>query len=214
MNRTGLVNPALLFLGLLWWPPVAARAGDSRLAERLPAATRTAVQAIVDSAAADSLPPEPLIQRALEGTTKGAPGGRIVQAVRVLATRLRESRRTLGKGASAQELVAAAECLQAGADTSVIRNLQETARPGLLVVPLVVLADLISRGAPLPVASRTTLALLRSGVSDEALLQMRMGFERDILSGVDPLRALSQRSGPLLPASSPKVPENRIPAGR
>jgi hypothetical protein len=194
--------------------PSAARGGDSRLAERVPEPIRIEVQAIVDSAAAESLPGEPLLQRALEGVTKGADGGRIVHAVRMLFSRLRVSRRVLGPRASPQDLVASAECLQVGADSTAIRKLRDAAPQGSLVVPLVVLADLVSRGAPVPLASRTTLALVEAGVSDEELMRMQMGFDRDILSGMDPLSSLSQRTRPLMPQDSPVVPECRVPGGR
>ena len=54
---------------------------DPRL-ERLDPDTRVAVAAVVDSAHGVGLPVEPIIQRALEGVTKGASGARIVAAVR------------------------------------------------------------------------------------------------------------------------------------
>src|SRR5207249_8636159 len=64
-----------------------AQQGDSRL-ERLDAATRPTVAALVDSARTAMLPTEPLVQRALEGATKRASGDAIVAAVRRLAADL------------------------------------------------------------------------------------------------------------------------------
>ncbi len=61
---------------------------DPRL-ERLDPDTRSAVVAVLDSARDVGLPVEPMIQRALEGTTKGASGARIVAAVRRLVRDVR-----------------------------------------------------------------------------------------------------------------------------
>src|SRR5439155_674087 len=53
---------------------------DPRLA-RLDTAARSLVAVAIDSARAAGLPTEPLVQRALEGATKDAPGTLIVSAV-------------------------------------------------------------------------------------------------------------------------------------
>src|SRR6266576_2158942 len=68
-----------------------AQQADSRL-ERLDAATRPTVAALVDSAHTAMLPTEPLVQRALEGATKRASGDAIVAAVRRLAADLGHAR--------------------------------------------------------------------------------------------------------------------------
>jgi hypothetical protein len=196
-----------------WLYPALARSEEPRLRARLPDPIRIEVQALVDSAAAESLPGEPLIQRALEGATKHAEGPRIVKAVHLLLIRLRTSRLVLGPGASSEELVASAGCLQVGADTTDVGNLRKAGPRRSLVIPLVVLADLVGRGAPVQVASQTTLALMQAGVSDAALLSMRMGFENDILSGVSPSTSLSRRAQWLMPQSFPAIPDRSRPPG-
>src|SRR5438132_1385618 len=60
---------------------------DPRLA-RLDTAARSLVAVAIDSARAAGLPTEPLVQRALEGATKDAPGTLIVSAVQRLAADL------------------------------------------------------------------------------------------------------------------------------
>ena len=62
-------------------------ASDPRLG-RLDPGVRAAVVAIIDSARASGLPVEPLVDKALEGMSKGAPGPRIIVAVRGLAGKL------------------------------------------------------------------------------------------------------------------------------
>ena len=65
--------------------PPRASAQDQRLAQRLDSTTAVAVQQIVDSARRVGLPTEPLVQKALEGSTLGASGPRIETAVSALA---------------------------------------------------------------------------------------------------------------------------------
>src|SRR6266566_8930020 len=62
-------------------------AGQDPRLTRLPAEAQAPVGALVDSARAAGLPAEPLVQRALEGATKQAPGDLIVAAVQRLADR-------------------------------------------------------------------------------------------------------------------------------
>src|SRR2546426_5132273 len=101
---------------------------DSRL-ERLDPDTRSAVAAIADSANGIGLPVEPIIQRALEGATKGASGARIVAAVRRLALDLGTARSALGTSASAPELEAAVAAPRAGATPEVLVHLPGVRRP-------------------------------------------------------------------------------------
>src|SRR5260370_12436450 len=83
--------------------------------ERLDPDTRLAVVAVIDSARADGLPVEPLIQRALEGATKGAPEARIVAAVRRLTGDLGIARSALRTDATGPHLEAGAPRLPARA---------------------------------------------------------------------------------------------------
>lgn len=172
--------------------PVAAQVGDARLA-RLDPTTRATVVALLDSAAAAALPVEPLIQRALEGTSKGAPGDRIAAAVRRLARDLGTARRMLGRDASPAELEAGAAALYVGARPDDLAALRAR-RPGRsLVVPLGVLTDLTARGVPADTATAVVLALARA-VADEEYLIYRRNVERDIALGAPPAAAASLRA--------------------
>src|SRR5438132_14190490 len=97
----------------------AGQQPDPRL-ERLDAATRPAVLALVDSARRALLPAEPLVQRALEGATRRASGDVIVAAVRRLAVDLGHARDALGSTATPAELTAGAAALRAGAAPSIL----------------------------------------------------------------------------------------------
>src|SRR5438067_914173 len=81
-------------------------AGQDPRLTRLPPEAQAPVGARVDSARAAGLPAEPLVQRALEGATKQAPGDLIVAAVQRLAADLGRARDALGSTASPAELSA------------------------------------------------------------------------------------------------------------
>src|SRR5467141_1773136 len=153
---------------------------DPRL-ERLDPDTRSAVAAVVDSARGVGLPVEPIIQRALEGATKGAPGARIVAAVRRLAVDLGIARTAIGTSASAPELEAAVAALRAGAAPEVLAHLRDVRRPPLTMA-LSVLADLVASGVPADSAAAAVLALAPKA-RDADLVEFRRAVERDIALG-------------------------------
>ena len=167
-----------------------AAAQDPRLA-RLEPGTRALVAALVDSARAAGLPAEPLVQRALEGATKRAPGDRIVAAVRRLGADLGRARDALGPAASPPELEAGAAALRAGAAPAVLTELRRTRRQPL-TVPLAVLADLVASGVPADSAATAVLALAPSA-RDADLVEFRRAVERDIALGAPPAAAASVR---------------------
>jgi hypothetical protein len=169
-------------------------AQDPRLAARLDAETRVAVERLVDSARASQLPTEPLIVKALEGASKGAPGQRIVNAVRVLATNLSTARDALGATSAEAEIVAGASALHAGIPADALRALRGRRTHQPLTVPLAVLADLVARGVPRDTASAVVLALAERGARDTELVAYRRDVERDIGLGAPPAAAAVVRA--------------------
>jgi len=163
---------------------------DPRL-ERLDPDTRAAVAAVVDSAHGVGLPVEPIIQRALEGATKGASGTRIVAAVRRLAADLGTARTALGTSAAEAELEAAVAALRAGATPDVLANLRDVRRPPLTIA-LSVLADLVASGVSADSAAAAVLALAPKA-RDADLVEFRRAVERDIALGAPPGAATSVR---------------------
>jgi hypothetical protein len=164
----------------------AGQQPDPRL-ERLDAATRPAVAALVDSARRALLPTEPLVQRALEGATKRAPGDLIVAAVRRFAVELGQARDALGSTASPAELTAGAAALRAGASPTILAQLRQ-ARREPLTMPLAVLADLVASGVPVDSAAAAVLALA-ARARDADLVEFRRAVERDIALGAPPAAA-------------------------
>ncbi len=212
------IAPFAIALAALLLPPAAHAQGD-RLAGRLDARTREAVMAIVDSVRAAGVPADPLVNKALEGASKGADGARIVAAVRTLAAYLASARSALGAEAAEPELVAGAAALRAGASPGYLQQLRASYPRETLVVPLAVLADLVARGVPADTASRSVLALMRAGVREAELVAFRESVERDIALGAPAGAAADARSTgtalttPGLPsaADQPTQPRPRKP---
>jgi hypothetical protein len=165
----------LLALGLLLHSPAAAQ--DPRLETRLDSTTRARVEATLASARAEGLPTEPLVQKALEGASKGAPGPRIVDAVATVLADLHRAREALGLAAAEDELVAAAAALRAGATPSMIGEMRRVAPHGAVAVPLAVFTDLVAGGMGTDAAWRSVAELARKGGDDEAFLRLRDRLE-------------------------------------
>ena len=81
----------LLVLALLA-TPLAAQSVRDRLEGRVPAEAIPAVDSLVQVAAQENLPTEPLVQKALEGGAKQVVALRVVAAVQVSLTQLRDAR--------------------------------------------------------------------------------------------------------------------------
>src|SRR5213596_418643 len=72
--------------------PLSSQNGAARLPGRVPAAALPAIDSILAAAVAESLPTEPLVQKALEGSAKNIPADRLVNGVRRGFLQLRQAR--------------------------------------------------------------------------------------------------------------------------
>jgi hypothetical protein len=188
-----------LTAALLIARPAAAQQ-DRRL-DRLAPETRALVVPVMDSARARGLPVEPLVQRALEGTSKQAAPELIAQVVRRLAGDLANARKALGPDATPEAVAAGADALHAGATTALLQRISHSLGGRRVAVPLAVLADLTARGVPADTAAALTLARARS-TSDADLLALERDVERDIALGAAPLAATADRFNTNNPAAS------------
>jgi hypothetical protein len=171
----------------------AQTAPMARLSKELDPATRAAVVAIVDSARVARLPADILVNKALEGAGKGADGPRIVAAVRALAGELRQSRDALGRTSRPDEITAGAHALHAGVAPADLGKLRRAAVGRLLVTPLTVLTDLVSRGVPAATASSAMVRLARAGLRDADFSAFERAVRQDIDHGADPTAATLTR---------------------
>jgi hypothetical protein len=179
-----------------------AGAQQSAPPDRLAPATRASIERLADSLRSLGLPSQPLYGKAAEGVLKGADDARIMAAIRTLARELVEARAALGDESDEAELIAGASALHAGAPASTLRRLREGRGPrrakGALAVPLVVLADLASRGIPPAVAGASLEALAARNASDDQFTALRAAIERDIEAGRPPADAATARTRALL----------------
>jgi hypothetical protein len=152
---------------------------------------------VVDSAKKTRLPTEPLIDKALEGTKKGADSDRIIAAVRGLFAELRTSRAALGAGATADEITAGANALHAGLpmrNLAQLRSASQRAGRTRVTLPLTVTTDLIARGVPAAVASDVVLSLTRAGLRDADYSMFQRNVRLDIENGADAATAAQTRA--------------------
>lgn len=180
---------------------------DPRLAARLDQRTRTAVVAIIDSARAERLPIEPLIEKALEGASKRAPSDRIVSAVRNFSVQLRQARHALGDASTPAEVVGGAQAIRAGISTQQLERLRRTRANVQIATALTVASDLVAREVPVDTAISIVSGLVRAAATDEQLLAVRADIETDILAGKPPVVAAAAR-GQALEQTLAEMPPN------
>lgn len=184
-------------------------AQDSDPLARLDPNIRYAVGVLLDSARQAGLPTAPIESKVLEGLSKRVHSRRILAAAKLVFESLREARYALGPSVSADELSAAAGALRVGVPTVELANLAQAKRGKPLTVPLVVLADLVTRGVPRDTASQTIFQLWQRGAGDDDFYGLWRGVERDIVSGTAPGVALLARAREI-PARAP--PQGTPPA--
>lgn len=206
MKRSLMRVAALVFAATAFAGAQEARDVTADPLSRLDPTTRYAVEMLLDSARLAGLPYGPLESTALEGLSKRASGRDILAAVRRKFRALRDARAALGRNATADELTAAAGVLRVGVAASELTRLAAS-RDGNkpLTVPLVVLADLVTRGVPRDTASLTILQLWQHGAADDDFLGLWRSVERDIVSGTDPGVALLNRARQIPTKGPPSV---------
>jgi hypothetical protein len=108
--------------------PLPAQSGAARLPGRVPPAALPAIDSVIATAAAESLPTEPLVQKALEGSAKRIPPDRLVSAVRSTLTQLREARALVSAAVPGQPIpeghvAAVAAALARGLPAPIVQRL-------------------------------------------------------------------------------------------
>jgi hypothetical protein len=176
---------------------IANAQGTSALRQldgRASASLKARVTAVADSVAHAGLPVAPLVDKTLEGISKGADDNRIMIAVRGVANDLGIARHALGPS-SDNELTAAVAALRAGSTPAGLAQLRKELPGRQLVVPLSVLASLIVDGAPAPSAIVAVVANAKQQ-NDSGLLAYGRSVSHDIAGGVAPLTAITTMQSP------------------
>ena len=188
----------------------SVEAQDPRIGNRLDAPTRKALTALVDSAKAQGIPVEPLMEKVYQGLAMGADGPRIVTAVRSLTAEMANAHRVLGAVASADELKAAASAVHAGVPPVELGKMKK--QSGLrrsLTLPFTVLADIVSRGVPVQTAANAIRSLVGAGARDRDISAFQRNVQVDIEKGAQPQAAAETRAKGAVntPAAKPEKRE-------
>jgi hypothetical protein len=197
--------------------PSPTQSTIAQITQRLDSTTASAVLQIIDSARARGLPTDPLIARALEGASRHIPGPRIVSVVRVYSQALFDSRKALGTHTKTDELVAGADVLLAGVRPKSLTEMRAARGSQPLTVPLVVLADLASRGVPPVDAAAAVLEMIESDAVDTEFFELQRNVASDITRGATPASALALRvqgitkNAPRSTKRGPKTPGQSKP---
>jgi hypothetical protein len=189
--------------------PVAAQDLDPLL--RLDTSSKSAIEAMIDSAANLGLPSSALRLLALEGVVKTrGDGRRIVTAVREQLTRFKTAKSVLGDVPD-QEIVAAADVLKAGAKPTQLQVFLDRRHGRTDLEALTVWTDLISRGVPSEDAFSAIGKLWKDGADDATFRSLWKDVQSDISLGLNPGAALQNRirEAPGRAPSKPTPPEEQ-----
>lgn len=146
--------------------PAELAAIDQRLGARFPESVALRIHRIIDSAAAEGLPRDPLLMRALEGGAKGVKADLIYAALERLRISMRRAAAALGPETKGTDLTTAAAALQTGLAPAKILELRTLRGSASLTVPLGSYLDLTARGAVPERAWARVIELARRDAAD------------------------------------------------
>lgn len=208
----------VLAVALLVAGPLAAQDGGkpARLAGRVPAAALPAIDSIIAQAVAESLPSEPLVQKALEGSAKGIPADRLVSGVRRGLLQLREARVLVIRAAPGQpppegHVAAVSAALARGLSPAIITRLLTVAPNEPPGPALHAVADLVAHRFNPDSAADLLVAAHDKGLRGARLLDVATAADQEL-----------QRSGGRTPSDAlarvrailPNVPVPAVPVTR
>ncbi len=185
MNMRG--TAAIILLAAL---PTLATAQDGRMERVRQAFPNQAaeIESLLATAAAEGVPTDPLIAKALEGAAKGVPGDRVVAALSNYAERLGEARGVVGGDRDVTTLVASADALRRGVPADAVGSLAAQ-HQGELAVPLLVLGDLMEEGVPVDHAYEVVDNALSTQQDPDEMLAIPGAVRRMMREGQSPAEA-------------------------
>ena len=202
-----------LALVLLWFAsPLMGQSVRSRLEGRVPAASIPVLDSAIGVAAAESLPTEPLIQKAIEGGTKQIPADLIAKAVALDIEQLRGARALLVRAGDAPpvtavEVTAVTWALKRGLTPAMVERVV-SALPGQpRSSAFHALADLVAHGFTPDSAADLILGAVGEGVHGLRLLDVSGAAIQELQRGRTHTEALAR-----VRAELPNVPAPPPPA--
>jgi hypothetical protein len=193
----------------------------ARLEGRVPAAALPGLDSLIEQAVAESLPTEPLVQKALEGSAKGIPVPRLVNGVRHGLVQLRDARAIVSRATPARasldgDVAAVAAALARGLDPGLIERLLSAApppgpAPGEPPGPVLhAAADLVAHGFPADSAAELLRAAQQQGLHGTRLLDVAVAASHELQreGGRTPVEALARVRAmlPNVPVATPPHP--------
>lgn len=190
---SALIRRRTLFLVMLLVLTVSPRGSGGQqvtyaasVGPELDSVTQSVVAREIALARDRSLPVEPLFAKVREGRLKSAKGTQIRTAVARLAARLDSARAALGPASTAEELIAGADALNAGAGTLSLRELRAATNGRTITAPIGTLAQLVASGVQPHRAVQMIVELLRHNASPTQLAALGNLVEGDVSSGLRP----------------------------
>lgn len=162
--------------------------GATKLAGRIPAEAIPAIDSLLAAAVAESLPTEPLVQKALEGSAKGMPPDRLVNGVRRGLLQLREARVLVGRALPGQpqpegHVTAVAAALARGLPPSIAERMLTMATDEPPGPALHAAADLVAHRFNPDSAADLLVAAHSMGLHGERLLDVAAAADQELQRG-------------------------------
>jgi hypothetical protein len=210
----------LLLALLLVAGPLAAQDVRERLEGRIPSAAVPAVDSLVQVAAGEGLPTEPLVQKALEGGAKRVTTPGIVAAVATSVAQLREARDLLvaagdAPPATPAEITTIAWALRRGLPKPVVQRIVAALPNAPRAAALHAVADLAAHHFPPDSAADLIIAAIQQGLQRERLLDVSAAAVHEVQRGHTRAEALAivRHELPHVPAA-PKPTPNTVARAR
>jgi hypothetical protein len=168
--------------------PLAAQNGKTRLAGRVPPAALPAIDSIIATAVAESLPTEPLVQKALEGSAKNVPADRLVSGVRRGLLQLRAARAIVARAVPGQappegHVAAVSAALARGLPAPIVERLLTVAPNESPGPALHAAADLIAHRFDPDSAADLLVDAHNKGLRDGRLLDVAVAADHELQRG-------------------------------
>jgi len=186
--------------------------GVTKLAGRIPQEAVPAIDSLIAAAVAESLPTEPLVQKALEGSAKGIPADRLVNGVRRGLVQLRQARVLVGRALPGQpqpegHVAAVAAALARGLPPSIAERMLTMSADEPPAPALHAAADLVAHRFNPDSAADLLVAAHAMGLRGERLLDVAIAADQELQRGGGrmPAEALARVRAMLPNVPAPKV---------
>ena len=218
MNNLKLTAVIGLIVALVAIAAPAAGAQDARLTLIRDDVTRDAVrQQLGNVLSLGARFTEPLMSKALEGVAKKASTKSIRKAMDALEGRLRKANELLAPSPTVDELAAGADALAVQVPGKTLKQMRAIAPNRSIAMELGVLTQLMAKGVPAKLASKTVLDLMARQATGTQLTALSNAVQSDVEAGLAPDVALDLRGRgimSLLPPPTNVQLLNPRPSGR